>query len=326
MTGWRDEVRGTPVLDERSIDAVLRGNHVSPEMDQLADLVQMIRSAAVQPVQPVGELADRMATGEFVSHRARRRASTAQPTAKSASTSLRTKVAAGITLTLTGLTGATAAGALPDVVADPVEAVIEFITPFDLSPDTDGGADLGGTGEGGTDSQRISYDAPADEGRQAEDASKQTDAAGLEPVDTGGVEPADLRLPAGDPGQQLASIGAPAGEAGQSAEPEQQVGTPGQQPAEQGGRADPGQQPVDRGRPEDPGRKPADPGEQGNGHGLQHGRDHAAQAAQGRAPTALPTPDHVQPGPPVDKPSPKGHAKVNDAGTSQGLSEGTSTE
>jgi hypothetical protein len=310
MTVWWNDVGDTQTLDEDSVDAVLRGDHVSPEMEPLADFVQMIRTAAIQPVEPVGELADRLVTGEFISYRARHRARDAQTKTKLVATSLRTKVAGGIALTLTGLAAATAAGALPAGVADRIESVIEFITPIEFAPDSDDG-DLTRNGADDTADQRISHDAPEPGRHPAEQAL---------PAEIADQQVADLAPALPIPAEQLTSPGLPADDPSQPPNPGQQTDDPGQ-PANQGeGSADPGQQPTDRGqRPDDPGRKPADPGQQGTEHGLQRGRDHSAPETPGRAATGAPTSEHVRQGPPDGKPMPNEHAKVKSTGKAQEL-------
>ena len=87
-------------------------------MEPLAGLVRAIRTAGAQPVQPSHELADRMASGVFVIDRPDRRTKVGMTSSKLAAMSLRTKVAIGCAVALTGSTGVTAAeDALPDAHA-----------------------------------------------------------------------------------------------------------------------------------------------------------------------------------------------------------------
>ena len=65
MREWRDEARGSTVLDDASIEALFRNESVPEELAAVAGVVGVLRSAAQWPVQPSAELAERMATGDF---------------------------------------------------------------------------------------------------------------------------------------------------------------------------------------------------------------------------------------------------------------------
>jgi hypothetical protein len=116
-----------------------------------------------------------------------------------ASLSLRTKVVTGLVATMTGLTGVTAAGALPDAAQARVESAIESITPIDF-PDHPGfGQDVAEDAQdGGVDGPEISDDA-RELGRQPEGPGYQGKADEYRPVDPPAVPPTTPGAPADHP-------------------------------------------------------------------------------------------------------------------------------
>jgi hypothetical protein len=157
---------GQTVLDDAAVEAVLRGAAVAPELEPLAGFVRAIRTAAAQPVHPNRELADRLASGVFATDLPDRRTKVGMTLSKLAAMSLRTKVAAGCAVALTGLTGVTAAGALPDAAQHRVETMIESVTPIDFPDRAEFGQEVAEDArDGGVDGQQISEQA-REQGRQ----------------------------------------------------------------------------------------------------------------------------------------------------------------
>jgi hypothetical protein len=185
---------GQTVLDDAAVEAVLRGAAVAPELEPLASFVDSIRTAATRPVRPSRELADRMASGVFVTARARR-TRVRRSSSKVAAMSLRTKVAAGCAAALTGLTGVAAAGALPDAAQERVETMIESVTPIEF-PDRAGfGQEVADDAQdGGVDGQQISERA-REQGRQPADATNQGQADDHRPAGVPAGPPSSLPTP-----------------------------------------------------------------------------------------------------------------------------------
>lgn len=161
------------VLDDASVEALLRGSTVAPELEPLAGFVRAIRTAAAEPARPSRELADRMASGVFVTDRPDRRAKAGTTLSKLAAMSLRAKVATGCAAALTGLTGVSAAGALPDAAQERVETMIESITPIDFPDRAEFGQEVAEDAQdGGVDGQQISERAK-EQGQQSADPGNQ---------------------------------------------------------------------------------------------------------------------------------------------------------
>lgn len=128
-------------LDDAAIQALLTGKApAAPELAPLAGAVREIRAAGTRPVAASEELAARMASGDFTGVQPAP-APNAQPAggrlrAWLAGSSPRARAVAGAAVLFTGLTAATAAGALPDGAQARVESLIESVTPisFDHEP------------------------------------------------------------------------------------------------------------------------------------------------------------------------------------------------
>ena len=135
MREWRDEVRGSTVLDDASIEALFRNESVPEELAAVAGAVGVIRSAAQWPVQPSAELAERMATGDFGDTLLEPVATVRGAHRKSPQLSVRAKVAIGALAAFSGLTAATVAGALPAPLQDGLEIVVELVTPVEIEHD-----------------------------------------------------------------------------------------------------------------------------------------------------------------------------------------------
>ncbi len=135
MREWRDEGRGSTVLDDASIEALFRNESVPEELAAVAGVVGVLRSAAQWPVQPSAELAERMATGDFGDTRPEPVATGRAAHRKPPQLSVRAKVAIGALASFCGLTAATVAGALPAPVQDGLEIVVELVTPIEIEHD-----------------------------------------------------------------------------------------------------------------------------------------------------------------------------------------------
>ncbi|HEX6577306.1 MAG TPA: hypothetical protein VF082_02985 [Jiangellaceae bacterium] len=187
---------GYTVLDDTAVEAVLCGGAVAPELEPLASFVGTIRTTATRPVRPSRELADRMASGAFVTGRTRRtRVRRSSP--KVVAMSLRAKVAIGSVAALTGLTGVTAAGALPDAAQQRVETMIEFVTPIEFVDRAEFGHEVADDAQdGGVDGQEISE-------RAREQAQQSTDLGNQGRADEHRSDgrPSDLPTPATVPDQ-----------------------------------------------------------------------------------------------------------------------------
>ncbi|TDD69533.1 hypothetical protein E1262_12905 [Jiangella aurantiaca] len=131
------------LLDEDAVEALLAGRPVTPGLAPLAGAVGQIRAAARQPVRPSAELAQRMASGDFsgiepaplIPTPAGRRLRSWL-----AGVSPRARVVTGAVVVFTGLSAATAAGALPGAAQARVESFIETVTPISFqrdAPDAD---------------------------------------------------------------------------------------------------------------------------------------------------------------------------------------------
>ncbi|WP_116946848.1 hypothetical protein [Jiangella endophytica] len=126
------------LLDEDTVEALLTGRPVQPGLAPLAGAVGQIRAASRQPVRPSDELARRMASGDFTgitpalpaSEPARRRLRSWL-----AGASPRARVVTGAVVVFTGLSAATAAGALPGGAQARVESFIETVTPISFQRD-----------------------------------------------------------------------------------------------------------------------------------------------------------------------------------------------
>lgn len=176
MNTWGDDVGEMSTrrpLDDASVEAVFRGAQVPPELEVLVGAVQSLRSAAQRPVRPTTELAERMATGVFPIDSAQRRTKIGETLSKLAAMSLRAKVATGFAAALTGLTAATAAGALPDAAQERVETAIESVTPIDFPERAEFGQEVAEDAQdGGVDGQEISEWA-REQGQQPDDPGHQ---------------------------------------------------------------------------------------------------------------------------------------------------------
>jgi len=192
MSGWGDDVGEMPTrrpIDDASAEALLRGAAVPREMEPLAGFVRAIRSTAGQPVRPSRELAERMASGAFVGE-VDGRTTVGRALSRLASLSLRTKVVTGLVATMTGLTGITAAGALPDAAQARVESAIESITPIDFPDPAEFGQEVAEDAQdGGIDGHEISEDA-REQGPQPEGPGYQGKADEYRPADPPGGAPA----------------------------------------------------------------------------------------------------------------------------------------
>ena len=136
MRHWGDDIGEMPdqrLLDDASVEALLGGRSVPPELERLAGAVAVLRETARQPVRPTPELSAFMAAGGFDPRRDHQPTGWEAASARLAGMSLRLKLAAGFAAGLTGLTGvAAAAQELPVTVQASVETAAEFVAPMDV--------------------------------------------------------------------------------------------------------------------------------------------------------------------------------------------------
>jgi hypothetical protein len=135
MREWRDEVRKSTVLDDASIEALFRNEPVPEELAAVAGAVGVLRSAALRPVLPSAELAERMATGDFGDALPELFPTVAGAHRKPPQLSVRAKVAMGALVGFFGLTVATVAGALPAPLQEGLETFVELVTPVEINHD-----------------------------------------------------------------------------------------------------------------------------------------------------------------------------------------------
>lgn len=132
------------LLDEDTVEALLTGRPVTPGLAPLAGAVGELRAAARQPARPSAELAQRMAAGDFSGIAPA--PLTPQPDGRRlrswlAGVSPRVRAVTGAVVVFTGLTAATATGALPGGAQAHMESFIETVTPISFQPDEADGPD-----------------------------------------------------------------------------------------------------------------------------------------------------------------------------------------
>lgn len=175
------EMPAEHLLDDATVEAVLNGDPVTPEYEAVASAVQSLRSLAEVPVRPTPELAKRIAAGDFTGAAAplpsRRSTGASSPGRYRARPKVRpawlgamngrARVATGLAVALTGLTGVTVAGALPGPAQDRVESVIEMITPIEFPSRADFGQETAEDArDGGVDGGEVS-DRAKDQGQRS---------------------------------------------------------------------------------------------------------------------------------------------------------------
>ncbi|PZF83049.1 hypothetical protein [Jiangella anatolica] len=129
------------LLDEDTVEALLTGRPVTPGLAPLAGAVGAIKAASRQPVRPSAELAQRMASGDFTGISPAPIPAPAGRRLRSwlSGVSPRVRVVTGAVVLFTGLTAATATGALPGPAQARMETLIETVTPisFQDEPEPD---------------------------------------------------------------------------------------------------------------------------------------------------------------------------------------------
>jgi hypothetical protein len=135
MREWREEVRESTVLDDASIEALCCNEPVPEELAAVAGAVSVLRSAALRPVRPSAELAERMAIGDFGDALPEPGPTVRGAHRKPPQLSVRAKVAIGALSGFFGLTVATVAGALPAPLQEGLETFVELVTPVEIGHD-----------------------------------------------------------------------------------------------------------------------------------------------------------------------------------------------
>lgn len=168
----RSQLRAEADRTDAIVEDMLAGREVPAEWEPLAAAVHELRSSIDRPAGPMPpELARRVANSDFtVTLEPKSNARTA--IRKVSSLSLKTKVAAGLAVGFTGLTGVTAAGALPDAAQERVENVVESVTPIEFPERAEFGDEVSDDAqEGGVDGQDVSDEAKENgRGEQPEEA------------------------------------------------------------------------------------------------------------------------------------------------------------
>ncbi|TDE01486.1 hypothetical protein [Jiangella asiatica] len=244
------------VLDDATIEALIAGRAVAPELEPLAGLVRGIRAASSRPVQPSRALAVRIASGDFdgvepapAPQRPARRLRTWL-----AASSPRARAVAGAAVLFTGLTAATAAGAMPEGAQARMQTLIESVTPIsferDAEPDLVDVVDESptrGDDTGRETSSGTSNDRPDQTGKPETPPGKPEDPGIPE-------EPEPPGKPATPPGKPESPPGKPEGPPGKPDDP----GKP-DKPEEPPGKPD------EPGNPDDSGSSDHAEGQQGSG-------------------------------------------------------------
>jgi hypothetical protein len=213
VSDFDDDVYEMPTptpIDDATAEAVFRGDPVGPEFDVLVDVLGAMRAAAEQPVHPSPRLAAFMAAGGATHAAAVAGDVEPSPSSRKLSHPLRTgvsrfaglrtrtKVAVGLAAAFTGLTGVTAAGALPDAAQDRVETIVEAVTPITFDDSADFGQEVADDArDGGVDGDEIS-DLAHEQG-QDRDLPDQSQADEHKPTITPGEKPTDLPTPDATP-------------------------------------------------------------------------------------------------------------------------------
>ena len=142
MSDSGDDVSGmpvTPLLDDDTIDALVRGGDVHPRHRDLAAFAAVVRSAGEgPPPTPSAALAAVLAEGTDLRPADDRPAATrrAAAIAKVAGLGVAVKLTLGASVAAAGVLGAGTAGVLPDAAGDRMRNALEVVTPFDF-PDAD---------------------------------------------------------------------------------------------------------------------------------------------------------------------------------------------
>jgi hypothetical protein len=147
-------------LDDALIEALLRGEQVPRELHPLASVLQAIQASGLAPVQPSAELTERMARGDFSDVPVSQRSLIGRAAQRLARLSLRAKIASVLAIGVTGVSGVTAAGALPDAAQQRVENVVEAVTPLEFADTSNFGQDVADDAQdGGANGAEISEEA-----------------------------------------------------------------------------------------------------------------------------------------------------------------------
>jgi hypothetical protein len=178
VTGHSDhgpEMPPVPLLDDVTIDALIDGHVVPPDLDHLAAFAAGVRAVADRPAPHPTAALQAVLTGDApvtpsrdrTGHRrspARRRSALA----KVASLGLAAKIGVAATAAAAGVAGAGAAKVLPGDADEVVRDAIEIVTPVEFTEDGDLGDD--GPNDGGP--------GPSDGGPEASEPAGTSDPAG----------------------------------------------------------------------------------------------------------------------------------------------------
>lgn len=160
MSGSDDypNVRSTrEELDDASIEALLHGDQTPGELDALATAMSAIRASGQVPIQPSQELRERMARGDFSDIPPYRPSMIGRAMQRFARSTTRAKAACLVAVGITGLSGVTAAGALPDAAQERVETAVEAVTPIEFPDRTSFGQEVAEDAQDeGVDGEKIS--------------------------------------------------------------------------------------------------------------------------------------------------------------------------
>jgi hypothetical protein len=186
-------------MDDRALEALLRGGDAPDDLEDLAVFIRSGRNAAT-PGEPHSELGRLFADGLEVDasalrpeparppRRQRARRAVDALVARAAGAGLVAKIVLGSTVAVAGVTGAGAAGALPDPAQDAVARVVGVVSPFEFPTSADDRARFG---------ERVSEDA-TDPGVRGPDVAD--DAREAHQQERPGAVSEDAGPPEGRPG------------------------------------------------------------------------------------------------------------------------------
>ncbi|TDC52147.1 hypothetical protein E1212_09915 [Jiangella ureilytica] len=263
------------LLDDDTVEALLAGRPVTPGLAPLAGAVGELRAAARQPVRPSAELAQRLASGDFTgispapqppSHRLRTWLAGVSP---------RARVVTGAVVLVTGLTAATAAGALPGGAQARMQTIIETVTPISFQrdePAPDTVEDVRDPGSGRGDSSTTE-----DPGSPVTQPPGKPETPPGRPDEPGNPEKPESR-PEEPPGKPESPPGKPESPPGK---PESPPGKPESPPGKPESPGKPDTPPGQEDRPATPDQPNGNGGSQENGNGSGDGNGQGQGSGNG---------------------------------------------
>lgn len=225
------EMPAIPLLDDDTIEAIIRGDDIAAEVRHLAAFATRVRAVGDGPApRPSPALASLLAAGAAASPvpapEAARPATRRIAVAKVAGLSIVAKLGLGVTAAAAGVTGAGAAGVLPGSVNHAVRHAIEVVTPLEFAEREDGDdrehgdrepADTTGERYGDRVSGDATGESDGDRGVDGEEISREAPGASHRPADT--TTPGGPAQPGAPSGSHPTVEPGPPAEPGQPSDP-----------------------------------------------------------------------------------------------------------